>query len=114
MALSDYLNTEFAIMDRISSPDPMGGVIYTYQEGAHFRGGLVKNNTTEMQIAGQQGAKTVYTLVVSKSIDLDRGQIVHRLSDGDNFQCTSPTRDMTTPGTAVIQFSQATMERVEL
>lgn len=112
--LEDYLNIEFAIMDKISQPDPMGGVLYTYQEGAHFRGGAVMNNTTEMQLAGQNGAKLLYTLVVDKKLVFSRGQIVRRVEDAADFQLLTDTRDMVTPVKAGIQCAQATMERVVL
>lgn len=114
MALEDYLDIEYAIMDKVSVPDPLGGVMYEYREGAHFFGASVKDASTEMQIAQQSGAKAVYTLVVPKDIVLEREQIVRRLDDKADFRITSPTRDMTTPAIAVVQFSQATMERVTL
>lgn len=112
--LSDYLNTEFALLDKVSRPDPMGGVIYSYQEGAHFLGGMVKNATTEMVIAEQNGAKSTFTLVVDRKLELERGQIIRRLEDGGNYRITSPTRDMMTPASSALKFSQATMEVVEL
>lgn len=114
IVLEDYLDVEYAIMDRVSVADPMGGILYVYQEGAHFPGGAVLDNTSEMRIAQQGGAKAVYTLVVNKNIVLEREQIVRRLEDKADFVVTSPTRDMTTPEAATVQFSQATVERVTL
>lgn len=114
MALKDYLNTEFALLDKKSVPDPMGGILYQYTEGAHFTGAAVMNNSTEMRIAQQNGAKTVYTLVVDKHIQLESDQLIRRVSDNADFRLTTPTRDMTTPAKAGIQFSQASMERVIL
>lgn len=112
--LSDYLNTDFVIMDKKSEPDPFGGVLYVYTEGASFKGGAVANNTTEMRIAQQSGAKALYTLVVDRKIVLDRDQIIRRVSDKADFRIVSPTMDMTAPAHAENQFSQATMERVIL
>lgn len=112
--LSDYLDTEFAILDRVSTPDSFGGVTYSYREGAHFFGGMVKNTTTEMQIAEQNGAKSVYTLVVDLKITLERWQYVRRLSDAADYRITAPTRDMTAPKVSSLRFAQASMERVEL
>ena len=114
MALADYLKTDFVIMDRISVPDPMGGVQYVYQQGAEFKAGVVADHSTEMQLAGQTGAKALYTLVVDKKIVLERDQIIRRADDGANFRLTTDTRDMTTPAKAMNQFSQASMERVVL
>lgn len=112
--LADYLDEEYAVMDKITNPDPMGGIMNGYQEGAHFFGKAVADSSTEMRIAQQSGAKTVYTLVVDKKIVLSRGQIVRRMEDGADFEIKTDTRDMTTPAHAVNQFSQATMERVVL
>lgn len=114
MALRDYVNIDFCLLDKVSAPDPFGGLVYTYQEGAHFLGGVVKNNTSAMQIAEQSGTKSVYTLVVDRHIVLERDAVVRRIEDGANFRITSPTRDMQTPAHSALQFSQATMERVEL
>lgn len=114
MALSDYLDVDFVVMDKKSSPDPFGGVLYEYTEGAPFKGGMVANNTTEMRIAQQEGAKALYTLVVNKKIVLSRDQIVRRMKDRADFRLTTDTGDMSTPKNAENQFSQATMERVIL
>ena len=112
--LADYLKTRFVLLDKVSVPDPMGGILYTYQEGAEFLGGLVANNTTEMRIAQQTGAKALYTLVVDKKIVLEREQLFRRVDDGANFRVMTPTRDMTTPEKSGLKFSQATVERVTL
>lgn len=114
MALSDYLTTEFAIMDKKSQPDPFGGILYVYTEGAHFFGGAVANNTTEMRIAQQDGAKAIYTLVVDQRIALERDQIIRRMEDQADFRLMTDSRDMATPPQAETKFSQATIERVVL
>lgn len=114
MALKDYLSTEFVILDKNSVPDPMGGVLYVYTEGAAFKGAAVANTTTEMRIAQQSGAKQLYTLVVDKKVQLERDQIIRRVSDKAIFRITTPTSDMTAPAHAANQFSQAGMERVVL
>lgn len=112
--LSDYISIAFALMDKVSRPDPFGGIVYTYEEGARFLGGMVKNASTEMVIAEQNGAKSTYTLVVDRKLELERGQIVKRLEDGSLYKVTAPARDMMTPAKSALQFSQATMEAVEL
>ena len=114
MALSDYLKTDFVLMDKTSVPDPMGGVLYVYKEGAPFKGAAVLNNSTEMRLAHQSGAKTIYTLVVDKKVQLERDQIIRRVSDKADFRLTTAARDMTTPAHAENQFSQISMERVVL
>lgn len=112
--LEDYLDEEFALLDKVSVPDPMGGIMYKYQEGAHFFGQTLKDNSTEMKIAQQSGAKDVYTLVVLKPLELERKQLFRRLSDNADFTVTSPTRDMASPEKSGLKFSQATVERVTL
>lgn len=110
--LADFLDEDFVILDKVSMQDPMGGILYGYQEGAPFVGKAVMDNSTEMRIAQQNGAKTVYTLVVDKKIILSRGQYVRRIDDNADFEIKTDTRDMTTPAMAETQFSQATAERV--
>ena len=112
--LADFLDEEYGLLDKVSMPDPMGGILYVYEEGAHFFGKDVMDNSTDMRIAQQEGAKTLYTLVVDKKIILSRGQYVRRLGDKADFEIKTGTRDMTTPAMAETQFSQATMERVSL
>lgn len=112
--LDDYLNVEYCILDKISQPDPFGGVLYVYQEGARFTGGPVIDSTAETRIAQQEGARTTYTLVVKKPIELERGTLIRRLSDGANYKLTTDTRDMKTPDFSGLACAQATMERVVL
>lgn len=112
--LSDFLDTEYALLDKVSMPDPMGGILYGYQEGAHFFGKAVMDNSTDMRIAQQEGAKTVYTLVVDKKIILSRGQYVRRLDGKTDFEIKTDSRDMTTPAMAETRFSQVIIERVVL
>ena len=95
--LEDYLQTRFCILDKISRPDPFGGVIYVYQEGAAFLGGAVRNTATDAQIANQQGGRTLYTLVVQKGLELERGQLIRRMEDGSNYKLLTGLRDMQTP-----------------
>lgn len=112
--LEDYLNVEYCLLDKISAPDSFGGIIYTYQEGAGFTGGPVLDNSADVRIAQQEGAKATYTLVIKKPLELERGQLIRRMKDGANFRITSDSRDMTTPDHSTLQCSQASMERVVL
>ena len=115
MALADYLNTDFVVMDKTTKKDEeFGGIITVWQEGAPVVGALVKKSSTEMLIAEQQGAKAIYTLVTDKKIVLTRGMMVRRVNDKANFEIKSDSADMTTPAHAGIQFSQVTAERVVL
>lgn len=114
MALADYLNTDFLVLDKTTAPDPFGGILTVYKEGAPFTGALVANSTTEMRIAQQGGAKQLYTLVVDRRIVLDRDTYFRRVKDGANFRLLSSTEDMTTPAFSSIQCSQASAERVVL
>lgn len=112
--LEDYLQTKFRILDKTSRPDPLGGVIYVYQEGAEFLGGAVRDTTTDAQIANQQGGRTLFTLVVKKGLDLERNQLIRRVDDGSNYKLLTDMRDMQTPDHAGLKCAQASMERVVL
>ena len=114
MALADYLNTDFVVLDKTTVPDPMGGILIKYQEGAPFRAALVPDRTTEMRIAQQNGARALYTLVVDRKIALERGTHIRRVQDQADFNLLSDTADMQAPVRSALRFSQASVERVKL
>lgn len=109
MALNDYFE-DFCILDWKSVPNGMGGVKWDVSEGVVFRGGLSTNASTQALLAYQTGAKVLYTLVIDKSMVLEVGDGVKRLSDGMMLRITSNSRDMQTPMLADVQYAQVTAE----
>ena len=113
MALSDFLKP-FAMQNWISEPDGLGGIIWHWEDGAPFDGGLVLDSSTEMKIAHQNGTRNVYTLTTYATVQFEPGDMVKRLSDGALFRITSHSPDKIAPATAGIQTAEVTCERVEV
>ena len=111
MALSDFF-VPCAMMDKVTVTDELAGIAQSWKEGAHFKAGIVTNQTTEARIAYQTGAKTIYTIVTDELITLEPGDRVKRLSDGLVLKVTSHSRDMTTPAVSQVKFSQVNAEAV--
>ena len=112
MALEDYLKEKLVVLDWVSVPDGFGGFVWEWKDGVEFAAGVVKKQDTQMLIAEQSGAKTVYTIVVKASVALENGDRVRRLRDGAVFKITSDSAEMKTPDTSGMKFAQVTAERV--
>lgn len=110
--LSDYFE-DFVMQDRVSMPDGFGGLAYDYADGAVFQAGITTNNSTEAQIAMQNGMKVIYTIVHSISLTLEQNDRVKRLKDGRVYRITSNSADMATPASAQVQYAQTRAEVVE-
>lgn len=113
MALSDFF-VSCAMMDRVTVSDELAGIAQYWQEGAHFKAGIVTNQATEAKIAYQTGAKTMYTIVTDELCALETGDRVKRLSDGLVLKVTSNARDMETPAVAQVKYRQVNAEAVTL
>lgn len=112
MALTDFF-VDVCIMDKYTQADGMGGIITTYADGAAFRAGITTKQSTEAQIAYQNGLKTIYAIVFEPKITLQQGDRVKRISDGRVFRVTSNASDMTTPAAAHLKMSQVSAEVIE-
>lgn len=112
MALQDYL-VDFCMLDKRTVEDGYGGVEETWIDGAHFMAGLTTKQSTQAQIAYQQGLKTMYKLVFKPTVALKNGDKVKRVSDGLVLKITSNSRDMTTPAPAQLKMSEVTAEVIE-
>lgn len=113
MALSDYMKP-FVMLNWISEPDGLGGILWRWEDGAPFDGGLVLNTSTEMQLAHQTGSRSLYTLTTYAAIRFEPGDVVKRLEDEAMFRITSFSPDKMAPATSSIQTAEVSCERVEV
>ena len=81
------------MMDRTTSQDGYGDIVYTYVDGAEFDAAIVLKNSLNTQVAEQQGVKGVYEVYVKKSIRLPFQTVFRRTSDGKVFRVTSRDDD---------------------
>ena len=124
MSLIDYAGagilpgmfTICTMLDKITGnrPDGQGGVIETWADGASFDALILKNTTTEAQIAERQGLREFYTVVVKRGIPLKYQDVFRRESDGATFRVTSNPKDSEAPDPSTIQIAKVTAERWEV
>lgn len=114
MSLLTEAMEKFVIMNMTSVPDGYGGRIKNWEEGAEFDGALVFNSSLEAQVAMKQGVTSVYTLITSRSLNLEYHEVVKRVSDGKVFRITSDGGDLKTPASSALDINQVTCEEWEL
>lgn len=111
--LSDFFE-DFVIQNKVSQPDGMGGVTWSYTDGVPFKAGISLNNSSEAQIAYKNGLRAIYTIVCRKVMNLKQDDVVKRTKDGRLYRITSNANDMETPAVAVEQYHQVTAEVIEV
>lgn len=111
--LIDAYMTKCVIMDRVSTSDGIGGVIYTWVDGAEFMAAITKDNTMEARIAEKEGVTELYTVTVDKDMALQVNDVFKRKEDGAIFRVKSNIVDSKTPNVASFQFGQVNAERLE-
>lgn len=113
MLLSDYFEA-CTLLDRRTHEDPLEGIREEWVDGAELMLGITTNNSTQAQIAYQNGAKVLYTVVMPLTVQLALNDRIRRHRDGAVLRLTSDPSDMTTPGVATVQFKQARAEAIRL
>ena len=113
MALTDFF-VKCVFLDKITLPDGYGGITTVYRNGAEFDAGIATNQSTEAEIAYQNGLKVLYSIVTTDLINLRQGDVIRRLSDGLTLRVTSDASDMHTPPMASQQYIKVTGEAVKV
>lgn len=111
MTLIESMMEDVCFMDHVHTDDPYGGYIDTWQEGATFKAAVIKNTTTEAQIAEKSGVEELFTVVVNKAVQLDYHDVLKRKSDGSIFRVTSRVIDSTAPAASTVPIAKVTAER---
>lgn len=114
MTLIHELMTPCQIMNYVRQDDPFGGYTKEWQPGATFNAAVIKNASTEAQVAEKQGMSELYTVVVDKGFELDFHDVFKRLSDGEIFRVTSRTKDSEAPERSTVKIAKVTAEKWEL
>lgn len=114
MTLIESMMDDCVFLNHIRQDDPYGGYEETWQEGASFPATIIKDSTTEAQIAEKNGINELFTIVTKKSIMLDYHDVIKRKSDGSIFRVTSRAVDSTAPEMSTVRIAKVTAERWEL
>ena len=109
--LLDSMMENCLIMNRIRVDDDFGGYSETWTEGASFKAAIIKNNTTEAQIAEKQGIEELFTVVTAKGFDLSFHDVFKRASDGAIFRITSNVKDSEAPDASTVKIAKTTAEK---
>lgn len=111
MSLIDTMKTPCTMVDRRTVSDGQGGIIPAWVDGAVFDAAIIKDTSMQARMAEKQGVTEVYTVTVSRNIQLDYHDVFRRNEDGAIFRVTSNVDDSKTPKAASFQFGQVTAER---
>lgn len=114
--VQDYFE-DVVIMDKRTHTDSISGTSSSYVEGAEFKAGVVTDNSAAAKIAYQNGAKVMYTVVYSDTVELSIGDRLKRVKDGTIMEVKSSPADMTPPPnvpSAMMNFRQVRAEAVKV
>lgn len=111
MSLIDNFSERFAFMNKARVPDGEGGYSVKWTEGAEFNAAMPLDTSLAARVAEAEGVTNVYTITVSKDIQLEFHDVIKRLSDGAYFRITSDGTDKKTPASATLNMRQASAER---
>lgn len=115
MSLIENMMEPFAYMDKRRQPDGEGGYIVTWIQSNDTFQAIAKHDTTiTARVAEKDGMKSTYDLYTAKTIPLDYGTVVKRLSDGVTFRITSEPEDRRTPAGSDMDLQICTAERWDL
>ena len=109
--LLDSMMEKCRIMNHVRLDDDYGGYTDTWTEGASFDATIIKNSTTEAQIAEKQGVAELFTVVVKKGFTLSFHDVFKRVSDGMIFRVTSNTKDSEAPEASSVKIAKVTAEK---
>lgn len=95
--LDEYIQDtgKCVFLDRTTTPDGRGGIIYDYTEGAEFDAAIYLENSLNEQIAEKQGVTGIYQVTVRRNVRLEFHTLFRRLSDGKTFRVTSKDESKT-------------------
>ena len=114
MSLLEEQMDNCIMKDKRSIPDGYGGTKSTWVDGAPFRAAIVLDTSMEARSAEQQGVTNVYTVVTTKSVNLQYHDVFLRESDGKIFRVKSDGDDKKTPSSAGLNMRVVTAEEWEI
>lgn len=114
MSLMDDFKASCVKLVRKSTADGEGGSFTEWKEAAAFQAVITLDRSTEATKAERQSETSIYTVTLTRSLDLAYHEVFKRLSDGRVFRVTSDGTDKKTPKSATLDMRQVTAEEWEL
>lgn len=111
LSLIESMMEDFVFLNKVKVDDPVGGYKDDYQDGVTFKAAVIKNSTTEAQIAEKNGISEIFTIVTDKSMVLEFHDVLRRVSDGEIFRITSRAVDSQAPEASTVPIAKVSAER---
>ena len=111
LSLIESMMEDCVFLNKVKVDDPVGGYKDDYQDGVTFKAAVIKNSTTEAQIAEKQGITEIFTIVTDKSMVLEFHDVLRRVSDGEIFRVTSRAADSQAPEASTVPIAKVPAER---
>ena len=100
------------MLDRSTAPDGYGGFMAVWVEGAPFQAAITFDSSIEARAAEQQGVTSLYTVTISRAMNLQYHDYFKRVRDGKMFRATSDGDDKYTPASTPLDMRQVTAEEI--
>ncbi len=113
MFLFETFLEPFAIVDRKTVSDGMGGYKTEYVDGAEIEAVAVTQASTEQLQAEKMIGSATFQITTRRDVVLEYHTLLKRLSDGKIFRVVSDSRDVKTPKVATFEFCQCNAEAWE-
>ncbi len=92
---------DVVLMEKATTSDSISGVSTAYVDGATIRAGVLPVNSNDnVQVAGQRGKLSMYTVMTDMSVALSVGDRIRRVADGTVMTVTSAPASMSAPSVA--------------
>lgn len=114
MSLLSNAMEDFVIINKSVVDDGLGGYRTEWIEGATIQCAVSFETSPELSIAEALGSKSVYKIIVRKSIQLDYHDVLKRKSNGLYYRITNNADDYATPSTAMLDMRVYTAEEWRL
>ena len=111
MSLLDEYSTECVLLVKTWEPDPVGGYIPAWTDGASFMAAWEYQSAPEVTIAEQQGTARTYNIYVDKTLALDFHEAFRRKDNGLTYRVTNPGTDRKTPSFSRLNKQLVVVER---
>ena len=101
----------FEIIEIAKVSDGMGG-FKTYEVAkVKFEGAMTLDKTLSKLLAGQEGIENNYILCVSKTLEIELGDIVKKVSSNNYYKVVNYPSDYETPKRSSLNFKQVSLKR---
>ena len=102
----------FTLLERVTSPDGMGGECVAWQEALSFRGVMTFTTDDTVTAAGQPLLAEHPALLHEYDVTLAPGDFVRRERDGATYRIAGRSDSMRAPAFSGLRFAQVIAERV--